>query len=186
MSTLVVILRIVSLLAFAAPILLRSVPPTAIRASRGARAPLVAHLAAFALYLPSLLALSGSDTGAAALWLASSGSVLAIAGGALVVRSRIELGSAWSFVPKADMATGLVTTGPYRLVRHPIYLGVVVLTIGQALAFASWPALVVVLCGIVPSFVWRASAEEKLLGRTFGEPYAVYRRQTWMIVPYLL
>jgi protein-S-isoprenylcysteine O-methyltransferase Ste14 len=89
-------------------------------------------------------------------------------------------------VPKADQGTGLVTTGPYRLVRHPIYLGLALLALGQALAFGSWPALVIVLCGIVPTFAWRARAEEKLLSRTFGEHYAVYRRRTKIIVPYVL
>jgi protein-S-isoprenylcysteine O-methyltransferase Ste14 len=41
-----------------------------------------------------------------------------------------------------------------------------------------------VLCGIVPTFAWRARAEEKLLSRTFGERYALYRRRTQMIIPY--
>ena len=107
-----------------------------------------------------------------ALPLALSGCLLALAGAALVLRSRAELGPAWSFVPKADQGTGLVTTGPYRLVRHPIYLGLALLAMGEALAFSSWPALMIVLSGIVPTFAWRARAEEKLLSRTFGERYA--------------
>ena len=53
-----------------------------------------------------------------ALPLALSGCFLALGGAVLVLRSRAELGPAWSFVPKADQGTGLVTTGPYRLVRH--------------------------------------------------------------------
>ena len=149
-------------------------------------APLVANLAAFGLYLPSLLVFSGGPAGATALLLASSGSLLAVAGAALVLRSRAELGPAWSFVPKADQGTGLVTTGLYRLVRHPIYLGLALLAMGEALAFGSWPALMIVLSGIVPTFVWRARAEEKLLSRTFGERYAFYRQRTKMIIPYLL
>jgi protein-S-isoprenylcysteine O-methyltransferase Ste14 len=71
-------------------------------------------------------------------------------------------------------------------VRHPIYLGLALLAMGEALAFGSWPALVIALLGIVPTFAWRARAEEKLLSRTFGERYAVYRQQTKMIIPYLL
>jgi hypothetical protein len=53
---------------------------------------------------------------------------------------------------------------------------------GGALAFGSWPALMIVLSGVVPTFAWRARAEEKLLSRTFGERYAVYRQQTKMII----
>ena len=129
---------------------------------------------------------SGSPADSTALLLALSGSLLALAGAALVLRSRAELGPAWSFVPKADQDAGLVTTGPYRLVRHPIYLGLALLAMGEALAFRSWPALMIVLSGIVPTFAWRACAEEKLLSRTFGERFAVYQRRTKMIIPYLL
>ena len=117
--------------------------------------------------------------------LALSGCLLALAGAALVLRSRASLGPAWSFVPKADQRTGLVTTGPYRLVRHPIYLGFALLAMGEALAFGSWPAFFIVLFGIFPTFAWRARAEEKLLSRTFGERYEVYRKRTKMIIPQL-
>jgi protein-S-isoprenylcysteine O-methyltransferase Ste14 len=146
----------------------------------------VANFAAFGLYVPSVLVFSGGSASSAALLLASLGGLAVIAGAALVVRSRAELGPAWSFVPKADQSTGLVTTGPYRLVRHPIYLGLAVLAMGEALAFGSWPAVAIVLSSIVPTLAWRARAEEKLLSRMFGERYAVYRERTRMIIPYLL
>jgi protein-S-isoprenylcysteine O-methyltransferase Ste14 len=121
-----------------------------------------------------------------ALPLALSGCFLALAGAALVLRSRAELGVAWSLVPRADQGTALVTTGPYRLVRHPIYLGLTLLALGEALAFGNWPAFFIVLFGVVPTFAWRARTEEKLLSRTFDERYAIYRQKTKMIIPYLL
>jgi protein-S-isoprenylcysteine O-methyltransferase Ste14 len=43
-----------------------------------------------------------------------------------------------------------------------------------------------VLSGMVPTFAWRACAEEKLLSRTFGERYEVYRQRTKMIIPHLI
>jgi protein-S-isoprenylcysteine O-methyltransferase Ste14 len=190
MSTLVIMLRTVSLLAFAGPTFLfvsgrRGGPKTRAR-QEGGGAPVVANLAASSLFFLALLMYSGSSEASMALPLALSGCLLALAGAALVLRSRAALGPAWSFVPKADQSTGLVTTGPYRLVRHPIYLGLALLAMGEALAFSSGPALVIALLGIVPTFAWRARAEEKLLSRTFGERYAVYRQQTKMIIPYLL
>jgi protein-S-isoprenylcysteine O-methyltransferase Ste14 len=191
MSALVTVLRAVSLLVFAGPMLLvasgrRGKPRTRASQEGGGRAPVVANLSAFGLFFSSLLIFSGSSEASVVLPLALSGCLLALAGAALVLRSRAELGPAWSFVPKAHEGTGLVTTGPYRLVRHPIYLGLALLATGEALAFGSWPALMIVLSGIVPTFAWRARAEEKLLSRTFGESYAVYRQQTKMIIPYLL
>jgi protein-S-isoprenylcysteine O-methyltransferase Ste14 len=146
----------------------------------------VANLAAAGLFFFSLAIFPGSSEASIALPLALSGCLLALMGAALVVKSRAELGPAWSLGPKADQGTGLVTTGPYRLVRHPIYLGLALLSMGQALAFGSWPALMIVVFAIVPTFAWRARTEEKLLSRTFDERYTVYRRRTKMIVPYLL
>ena len=190
MATPVIVLRAVALLAFAGPMLLGVSGRRAYRKTQrqpgGDQAPVVANFAAFAVFFPSLLLFSGSSEGATALLLGSLGSLMAVAGATLVLRSRAELGSAWSFVPKAGQGTGLVTTGPYHLVRHPIYLGLAVLATGQAFAFSSWPALSVVLCGIMPTFAWRARAEETLLGQTFGENYAIYKKQTKMIIPHFL
>jgi protein-S-isoprenylcysteine O-methyltransferase Ste14 len=188
MPTQVMMLRALSLLASAAPALLRlrqQTPQTAAPQSGAARLPVVANLAASAVFFPSLLIGATSSDASAALLLALSGCCVSIAGAALVVWSRVELGAAWSFAPKADSATGPVTTGPYRLVRHPIYLGFVLLTLGQALAFGSWLACGIVFAGIVPSFAWRARAEETLLSHTFGERYEAYRQQTKLIIPYL-
>ena len=190
MPTLVAVLRFVPLLAFAGSMLLsvsghRGRAKARPRRRGSVRAPLVANVAAFGLYVPSLLVSSGSSAGAAALLLAASGALLGLAGAAVVVRSRAELGAAWSFVPRADPGTGLVTTGPYRRVRHPIYFGFLLFAMGEALACRSWPAVMIALSGIAPTFAWRARAEEKLLGRTFGDRYAAYRQRTWMIIPYL-
>lgn len=190
MSTLVTVLRIASLLAFAGPMLLvsggrRGKPWTRANHEGRGRAPVVANLSAFGVFFASLL-FSNRTEASLGLPLALSGCLLALAGAALVLRSRAELGAAWTLVPNADQDTGLVTTGPYRLVRHPIYLGLSVLAMGQALAFGAWPAVLIVLSGVVPTFAWRAHAEEKLLSRSFGERYAVYRQRTRMIIPFLL
>jgi protein-S-isoprenylcysteine O-methyltransferase Ste14 len=190
-ETLVIALRAASLLAFAAPMLLvvrrrRRAPDSRARQGRGGRVPVVANLTAFALFVPILLTFPGTIMGYAVLLLALTGCILAAAGAAVVLRSRMELGPAWSLAPIASEASGLVMTGPYRLVRHPIYLGFSTLALGQALAFANWPAVLVLLAGIIPTFVWRAAAEEKVLTATFGERYSRYKAQTKMIIPCLL
>jgi protein-S-isoprenylcysteine O-methyltransferase Ste14 len=190
MSILVIVLRSISLLALAGPMAIRvsegrRETETPASQSGTTRAPVVANLAAFGVFFPSLLIFSGGTNASLALPLAMSGCLLAVAGAALVLRSRAELGAAWSFVPKADHGTGLVTTGPYRLVRHPIYLGLILLALGQAVAFSSWFAALIVLVLISPTFAWRAGAEETLLGRAFGERYVHYRRHTKMIIPHL-
>jgi protein-S-isoprenylcysteine O-methyltransferase Ste14 len=189
MSTLVIILRTLSLLALAAPMLLfvSGRPRHANRRAgqEGGGVAVVANLAASGLFFLSLLAFPGSSEASMALPLALSGCLVALAGAALLLRSRAALGAAWSLVPKADQSTGLVTTGPYRFVRHPIYLGFLLLAMGEALVFGSWPALATALVAIVPTFAWRARAEEKLLSQTFGEDYAAYRERTKLIIPHL-
>ena len=186
-ATLVIALRAVALLALASLVLLaagrRGRPGPRARHRGAARAPALANFAAFGLFFPSLLAFSGSTDGLTALLLASLGALLAVAGAALVLGARAELGPAWRFVAAASRETGLVTTGPYRHVRHPIYLGLALLAGGQALAFGNWLAASIVVCGIVPTFAWRARAEETLLGRTFGDRYALYQRRTGRIIP---
>jgi protein-S-isoprenylcysteine O-methyltransferase Ste14 len=191
MSILVTVLRAASLLAFAGPIL-RTVGGRDRNRCRGAdrrrgdRTPVIANFAAFGLFFAFLAAFAGNARGPAALVLALCGCLLALAGAALVLWSRVELGSAWSLVPMANQDTGLVTTGPYRLVRHPIYLGLSVLAMGEAVAFSSWPAVLVVFSAIGPTFMWRTYAEEKLLADMFGDRHAHYRRQTKMMILYLL
>jgi protein-S-isoprenylcysteine O-methyltransferase Ste14 len=191
MVALVFLLRAMSLLAFVGPMSLgirgRRARPEARAVERGRdRAPVAANFAAFGVFVPSLFAFAGRSDGVVPLVLASTGTLLAFAGTALVQRARNHLGAAWSFVPKADQGIGLVTTGPYRLVRHPIYVGLACLAFGEAVAFANWPAVLVVLLGIIPTFVRRARAEESLLRKTFGASYGDYQRGTGMLIPRLV
>jgi protein-S-isoprenylcysteine O-methyltransferase Ste14 len=190
MTMLVLLLRIVSLVAFVGPVSFTARRPAggspvsgAGSRRTGARLPLVANLASFGVFCVALAIASGSAAAASALPLAIAGAMLAIAGAGIVHRSRAALGAAWSLAPRADHEVGLVTTGPYRHVRHPIYLGLSLLALGQAITFANWPALAVVLLAIVPTFAWRAHAEEKLLRATFDERFEEYRRRTPLIIP---
>lgn len=191
MSTTAVILRWVALLAFGGPMLMGLSPRRRDTGStpgegRGSRLPLAANLGAFGLFFPLLIVASGETEGPIPVLLSIAGSVVAVAGSAIVLKSRAELGAAWSFVPMAGEQSGLVTTGFYRLVRHPIYLGLAMLAAGEAVAFSNGPALLVVFAAVIPTFLWRARVEENLLAHVFGDRYLVYRKQTKIIIPYLL
>ena len=77
----------------------------------------------------------------------------------------------------------LVTSGPYHLVRHPIYSGILVAGIGTAVAL-SWRSLtLVVLVGVY--FVYSATVEERYLTERFPDAYPAYRRSTKMLVPFI-
>lgn len=191
MSTAVIILRALALLAFAAPALIlasgrRGGPQRLGSGDTSSRAPVVANFVAAALFFPSLLLWRSDVSGPHALALATAGCLLAVAGTAMVVVSRKALGAAWSLVAKADQAIGLVSHGPYRVVRHPIYLGLILLGAGQAIAFGSGPAGAIVAFGLLPTFIWRAAVEERLLAQMFGQHYADYRTRTRLIIPGIL
>ncbi|MDI1290374.1 MAG: isoprenylcysteine carboxylmethyltransferase family protein, partial [bacterium] len=80
--------------------------------------------------------------------------------------------------------TDLVTRGPYRLVRHPIYGGILVAGIGTAIAM-NWAWLVAVaLFGTY--FLYSAVVEERHLSGEFPDSYPAYRRSTKMFVPFIL
>jgi protein-S-isoprenylcysteine O-methyltransferase Ste14 len=76
----------------------------------------------------------------------------------------------------------LVTTGLYRVIRHPNYLGMLVNSLGWALAFRSG-VRVLLTALLIPPLVARIRAEEKLLHSQFGDEYAVYRRRTSRLIP---
>ena len=80
----------------------------------------------------------------------------------------------------------VVEKGPYRLIRHPSYTGLLITFIGIALAVQSAGALVVVPAFLSISFGHRIRVEEKALLSELGENYASYMKRTKRIIPYLI
>ncbi len=114
-----------------------------------------------------------------ALELASA--VVVIIGTAYTLWALLHLRKAFSILPEAR---ALVTTGPYALSRHPLYLGETIVWIGFALALGDLRALLVV--PIVAGQVVRMSWEERVLGAEFPAEYADYRAHVRRWVPFLL
>jgi len=103
------------------------------------------------------------------------GLAIALAGFLTVSWAYRALGASFSPFPTPTRDARLVTTGPYRFVRHPTYIGGVVMLFGLSLAFSTIGLfLTAVLAGF---WVAKARHEEKLLVERFPE-YADYRRRT--------
>ena len=117
--------------------------------------------------------------GDAVRWL---GVVLAAIGGGLRIYPVFVLGRRFSGLVAIQPGHALVTTGIYRHVRNPSYLGLLVSSLGWALAFRSIPGILLALC-LLPPLIARMRSEERLLQSQFGEDYAAYRRRTWRLVP---
>ncbi len=80
----------------------------------------------------------------------------------------------------------VVDKGPYRLVRHPSYTGVLITFIGLSLAVQSLGALLVLIAVFTVSFGYRIRVEEKTLLTALGDNYASYMKRTKRIIPYLI
>jgi protein-S-isoprenylcysteine O-methyltransferase Ste14 len=116
--------------------------------------------------------------------LAAIGLVLFALGLGFAVWARLQLGRNWGTPMTQKLEPELVTSGPYRLVRHPIYSGILVAGIGTVVAL-SWLWLpVLALAGVY--FLYSAKVEERYLSDTFPEEYPLYRGSTKMLVPFIL
>jgi protein-S-isoprenylcysteine O-methyltransferase Ste14 len=116
-------------------------------------------------------------------WLAGIGLAFFALGLGLAVWARVHLGRNWGTPMTQKVEPELVTSGPYRLARHPIYSGILIAGIGTAVAL-SWLWLpVVALAGIY--FIYSATVEERFLTEQFPEEYPTYKRSTKMLMPFV-
>ncbi|MFS4092332.1 methyltransferase family protein [Streptomyces sp. AF1A] len=115
--------------------------------------------------------------------LALLGGMLAVASTALLLWARWVLGTMWAGVPTVQEHHELRTEGPYRLVRHPIYTGLLGLVVGSMLAcgFGVWIAL---LAAAVPWLLRRVRIEDRLMAGEFGAAYDAYRTRVPALIPW--
>lgn len=77
-----------------------------------------------------------------------------------------------------------MTSGAYRLVRHPIYSGMLIAALGTSLVIGI-PGLLILL-GFVAMVISRIGVEERLMLQLFGDRYLQYKKRTKMLIPYLI
>jgi protein-S-isoprenylcysteine O-methyltransferase Ste14 len=94
------------------------------------------------------------------------------------------LGKQFSIEVEIQNDHKLFTDGPFRYIRHPRYLGIIIFTIGIALTFNSWSGLFLVLL-IIIVLLWRISDEEKLMRDEFGEKWTAYTKNTNRLIPFI-
>jgi protein-S-isoprenylcysteine O-methyltransferase Ste14 len=116
-------------------------------------------------------------------WRAGRGVVLFVLGLGFAIWARLHIGRNWGTPMTQKDDPELVTSGPHRMVRHPIYSGILVADVGTAVAL-SWQWLIAVaLAGAY--FVYSATVEERYLTEQFPDTYVAYRRSTKMLVPFV-
>lgn len=112
------------------------------------------------------------------------GVIVCYAGFAFAVWARRHLGRNWGMPMTFKQGHEMVTTGPYRYVRHPIYTGMMLALLGSAVV-AGTPWLLVFL-GMVIYCVYSARTEERLMLENFSEPYAEYKKRTKAFIPFVV
>ena len=116
-------------------------------------------------------------------WRAGFGLFLFALGLWFAIWARLHIGRNWGTPMAVKDEPELVTSGPYRLVRHPIYSGVLLAAVGTAVAL-SWMWLIAMGLAAV-YFVYSAIVEERYLSEQFPDAYPIYRRSTKMLLPFI-
>jgi protein-S-isoprenylcysteine O-methyltransferase Ste14 len=116
-------------------------------------------------------------------WLQGIGLTVFVAGLALAIWARVYLGRNWGMPMTQKADPELVTTGPYRSIRHPIYTGIILAMIGTTVAVSLYWLAAVILLGAY--FIYSATVEERLMARTFPDSYPAYKQSTKMLIPFV-
>jgi protein-S-isoprenylcysteine O-methyltransferase len=116
---------------------------------------------------------------------ASAGVVLFVAGLTLRWWAIITLGRFFTVDVTIEKDHELVERGPFRIVRHPSYTGVLLAFVGLAMSLRNWAALLVILVPIGAAFIHRMNVEEDALSRALGPRYANYMKRTKRLVPFV-
>ncbi len=115
---------------------------------------------------------------------AMAGIALTAAGIAFAIWARLTLGGNWSGTVTLKEGHTLVQRGPYRWVRHPIYTGLLLASVGTAVVSGSLHSMVALLV-ILFGFWLKIATEESLMVQTFGAEYVEYMRRVKALAPYL-
>lgn len=112
------------------------------------------------------------------------GTVIFATGLVVAIWARVILGRNWGMPTTQRLEPELITAGPYAVVRHPIYTGILLGVLGTGLVINFIGLGIAVIVGAY--FVWAATVEERNLTETFPSAYPAYRARTKMLIPFLL
>ena len=110
---------------------------------------------------------------------------ICVSGAIIACWSRYLLGANWSLSVQEKESHELIQQGMYKIVRHPIYTGLLLLFTGNAIIVGDYRGIIAV--GIVfISFWWKLKKEEKVLSAIFKQQYTDYQKKTKALIPFLL
>ncbi len=119
-------------------------------------------------------------------WLRWTGVAIALLGFALLQWAQTTLGRNWSDAPRMIRNQALVTTGPYRFIRHPIYTAFLLVLGSTLLISANWAIGLAWIGMTVLEISSRIGFEEALMLEYFGDQYRQYMKRTGRLLPRLI
>jgi protein-S-isoprenylcysteine O-methyltransferase Ste14 len=120
----------------------------------------------------------------ATYWVIAAGSTVTIFGLCVAIWARRHLGRNWSGEITIKVKHELIRTGPYALVRHPIYTGILIMYAGTAIVTGTWMALVGVAMAAL-AYVRKIRLEEANMRVAFGPAYEDYCKDSRALVPWV-
>ena len=96
------------------------------------------------------------------------------------------LGKQWSITARVLQGHKLITSGPYNVVRNPIYSGMFGMLVATGLAISHWIGLLIAIVVFAVGTAIRVRSEERLLREAFGEEFDAYARKVPAVVPFLV
>jgi protein-S-isoprenylcysteine O-methyltransferase Ste14 len=120
------------------------------------------------------------------LWLRWMGIVTTLLGFALLQWAQNALGKNWSDTPRMILGQTLITSGPYRFIRHPIYTAFLLIFGSALLISANWLIGLAWIGMTLLEVLSRIGFEESLMLEYFGEQYRTYMKRTGRLLPKLI
>jgi protein-S-isoprenylcysteine O-methyltransferase Ste14 len=115
---------------------------------------------------------------------ALAGVCITLIGLGFAIWARVHLGTNWSSQPAIRVEHKLVRTGPYKIVRNPIYTGILFGFVGTALVINQMWAVLAILI-ILTTFLVKIRMEEKVLREEFGDDFIQYKREVKAFIPFI-
>jgi protein-S-isoprenylcysteine O-methyltransferase Ste14 len=112
------------------------------------------------------------------------GLLMTMAGVAFAIWARLTLGRNWSGTVTIKQDHELIRTGPYALVRHPIYTGITLAVLGTAIFDGRVRSAILILV-MLSVLIHKMRMEEQFMNEQFGSEYTRYRQRTKALVPFL-
>jgi protein-S-isoprenylcysteine O-methyltransferase Ste14 len=113
------------------------------------------------------------------------GILLMLAGLLLRIWAVITLGKSFRTTIETSQEQKVIRSGPYRLIRHPSYTGLLVFCLGYGVALQNWLSLIIVVLLPLAALLYRIRIEEAALASSFGEDYLEYQKHSKRLIPWI-